>query len=86
MSTKPHAIRKQDILEVAALKYQGYEQFNHIPEKFKQTKIVAKLKDKNKTPNFKNILDDINLMFVYHGNENLLKEEDWIELVVVLKE
>lgn len=85
MSTKPQAIRKQDIIEVASFKYDGYEKQNYVPEKFVKTKIVAKLKDKNKTPNFKNILDDVTLMFLLQNNEALLEDKNWIELEVVLK-
>lgn len=85
MSTKPQAIRKQDIIEVASFKYEGYEKQNYVPERFVKTRIVAKLKDKNKTPNFKNILDDVTLMFLLENNEGLLAESGWIELEVVLK-
>lgn len=85
MSTKPQAIRKQDIIEVASFKYEGYEKQNYVPERFVKTRIVAKLKDKNKTPNFKNILDDVTLMFHLENNEGLLAESGWIELEVVLK-
>lgn len=85
MSTKPQAIRKQDIIEVASFKYEGYEKQNYVPERFVKTKIIAKLKDKNKTPNFKNILDDVTLMFHLENNEALLEDNSWIELEVVLK-
>lgn len=85
MSIKPQAIRKQDIIEVASFKYEGYEKQNYVPERFVKTRIVAKLKDKNKTPNFKNILDDVTLMFHLENNEGLLAESGWIELEVVLK-
>jgi hypothetical protein len=85
MSTKPQAIRKQDIIEVASFKYEGYEKQNYVPERFVKTRIVAKLKDKNKTPNFKNILDDVTLMFLLENNEGLLANNGWIELEVVLK-
>lgn len=85
MNTKPQAIRKQDIIEVASFKYEGYEKQNYVPERFVKTRIVAKLKDKNKTPNFKNILDDVTLMFHLENNEGLLAESGWIELEVVLK-
>ena len=85
MSTKPQAIRKQDIIEVSSFKYEGYVKQNYVPERFVKTKIVAKLKDKNKTPNFKNILDDVTLMFHLQNNEFLLADNSWIELEVVLK-
>jgi len=85
MNTKPKAIRKQDILEIVCFKYDGYERINHVPSKFQVRDVIAKLKDKNKRPNFQNILDDVNLIFFLEGNESLIGDVSWIEMKVVLK-
>ncbi len=84
MSSNQKAIRKQDILEVSYFNYNGYEQFIHVPSKFTELDVMAKLRDKNKTPNFKNIIEDINLIFPFE--ESSFKPEDgWIKMVIILK-
>lgn len=83
MST-PKAIRKQDVLEISYFDYNGYEQIRYVPEKFVITEVMAKLRDKKKTPNFKNILEDITLIFPF-DEKSYKKEDGWIKMKVVLK-
>lgn len=78
------AIRKQDILEVAYFNYNGYEQIRYVPEKFTIIEVMAKLRNKDKVPNIKNIIEDLTLIFPM--DDKHFKEEDgWIKMKVVLR-
>lgn len=81
---KSNSISKKKIKYVSYIKYKEYIRLEDISNKFKQTKTVGKLKDKNKIPDFENILDDLLIILPYEGNEILLNQEGWIELWVII--
>ncbi len=85
MSSKPQAIRKSDIQSISSMKYQGYERTQFTPDKFVQVDVVAKLIDKSKYPNFRTLLDEVNIILPLANNEKYMNDENWVVLKVVLK-
>lgn len=85
MNVKPQAIRKSDILSVVGMKYKDYERQQCVPSKFNTKKVVAKLINRNKFPDFSNILSEISIIFPLESNENTLDKDEWLQLEVILK-
>lgn len=81
---KSNSISKKKIKFVSYIKYKEYIRLEDTTKKFSPVKTVAKLKDKDKIPDFENILNDILIILPYENNEKLLKEDGWIEIWVII--
>lgn len=80
---KSNSIDKKNIKFISYILYNGYERVETISSKFKKIKVVGKLKDKNKIPNFENILEDLLIILPYEGNEDKKELKDWVIMEII---
>lgn len=81
---KSKSINKKDIKFISYIHYNGYERMEGLSKKFKTTKVVGKLKDTKKIPDFENILNDLLIILPYEDNKDTINNSDWVIMDVVI--
>jgi hypothetical protein len=82
---KSKSIDKKYIKFVSKIIYNDYERIEDTPEKYKTTKVIGKLRDNKKIPNFENILEDILIVIPYDlNNIKHLSKNDFVIMEVIL--
>ena len=81
---KSKSINKKDIKFISYINYNGYERVEGLSKKFKTIKVVGKLKDTKKIPDFENILSDLLIILPYEENKNTINNLDWIIMDIVI--
>ncbi len=82
---KSKSIDKKNIKFVSKIVYDDYERIEATPEKYSPIKVIGKLRDCNKIPNFENILEDILIIIPYNlNNIKHLNKKDFVIMEVII--
>ncbi len=83
--SKLKSIDKKNIKFVSKIVYGDYERIESTPDKYKPIKVIGKLRDNKKIPNFENILEDILIVIPYDlNNIKHLNKNDFVIMEVIL--